>query len=197
MLTPYPFNPALTEAAERAALDAWMNALCDGACKTLLHRLSEAHTRAYDTHMKALKAEYIPASNAPQKASLEAGRDCGHVTRWDAEKGYGYIRVAIYGELYFRRENLRHLSMPLAVGDQVTFCIKESMGEYKAQPKALDIVTEGYIPPARAAYQPDPDRVARMDAVKASRRAAKQSIEARRANQLDHMRAILPARKST
>jgi len=79
-----------------------------------------------------------------------SGRFEGTVKVWNEDKGYGYISAEYapeYGELYFRRENLRRINTPLSVGDTVTFRIWET--STSSQAKAVDILVDGKTPAPR------------------------------------------------
>lgn len=79
-------------------------------------------------------------------------RKTGTVKFWNAAHGYGYIRTADGHEFYVQQRNLRHLSMPLRKGDTVTFTVALTIAENSGQPRALDVMVDGYTPAAKPAH---------------------------------------------
>ena len=81
-----------------------------------------------------------------------SGRFQGKIKFWNEDEGSneGYGKIsAEYGDLYFRRQNLRYVDTPLSVGDTVTFRIWESTSISSIQSRAVDILVDGKTPAPR------------------------------------------------
>jgi len=116
-----------------------------------------------------------------------SGRFRGKIKFWNEDEGSneGYGKIsAEYGELYFRRQNLRYVDTPLSVGDTVTFRIWESTSISSIQSRAVDILVDGKTP------APRPVNPVTAAAVEAARQS-----EVRRKNLLAQHRAHEQARR--
>lgn len=180
--SPCPVSQGKIQAAD-TALSALVDAKDPSAESAVLGKAPCAPTTALEetsVPQNSFSAA-VAQSDSLSLSNTQAGRCIGVVTRYDGT--WGTVRTPAHGELYFRRENLRHADMPLKTGDAVTCRIWESTGIVSAQAKAVDILVEGYTPPVKPTYTPNAEIAAEAQQAKIAQRERMAAEKARKAAQ--------------